>query len=102
MNEFLSTIPPAEKCKVSEIKSDAIFRFGDGAESRSAKKVTIPIKIGSKKYQLQVDVVKNDIPLLISKPVMKKLGISESGLDLKNDLWIVDNEKIKLQCTFQN
>ena len=99
MNEFLSTIPPADKLKISEVKSDAIFRFGDGAESRSAKKVTIPIKIGSKKYQLQVDVVKNDIPLLISKPVMKKLGISESGLDLKNDLWVVDDEKIKLQCT---
>jgi hypothetical protein len=52
MNEFLSTIPPADKCKISEVKSDAMFRFGDGAESRSVRKVTIPIKIGSKKYQL--------------------------------------------------
>jgi hypothetical protein len=76
-----------------------MFRFGDGAESRSVRKVTIPTKIGSKKYQSKVDVVKNDIPLLISKPVMKKLGLSGSDLDLKNDLWKVDDEKIKLQCT---
>ena len=48
---------------------------------------------------MAAEVVKNEIPLLISKPVMKKLGSKESDLDLKNDQWIIDGEKIKLQCT---
>jgi len=47
--------------------------------------LTIPVKIGSRKYCLAVEVRKNEIPLLISKPVMKKLGNKESDLDLKND-----------------
>ena len=65
----------------------------------STKKLTIPVQIGSRKYCLAAEVVKNEIPLIISKPVMKKLRSKKSDLDLKNDQWIIDGEKIKLQCT---
>ena len=50
-----------------------MFRFGDGVESKSIKTVNIPIVIGSKRMLLEVDVVKNNIPLLISKDTMSKL-----------------------------
>ena len=99
MDEFLSTIPPAEKSKISELPSDAKFRFGDGVESASLKKLIIPIKIGSRKHLLSVDVVKNEIPLLISKPTIKKIGCKESNMQFKNDRWIIDGEVVQLQLT---
>ena len=84
MNEFLTTVSSADKHMIKEEESNAKFRFGDGVESISTKKLTIHVKIGSRKYCLAVEVVKNEIPLLISKPVMKKLGSKESDLELKN------------------
>ena len=41
----------------------------------STKTVNIPIVIGSKRMLLVLHVVKNNIPLLISKGTMSKLGM---------------------------
>ena len=49
--------------------------LGDLVESKSIKTVNIPIVIGSKRMLLEVAVVKNNIPLLISKTRMSKLGM---------------------------
>ena len=52
-----------------------MVRFGDGVESKSIKTVNIPIVIGIKRTLLEVDVVKNNILLLISKGTVSKLGM---------------------------
>ena len=58
----------------SEIES-SLFRFSDDVESHGLKKVKIPVLIGEQELLLDVDVVDNDIPLLISKPTMTKMGM---------------------------
>ena len=55
--------------------SKFLVRFGDGVESKSIKTVNIPIVIGIKRTLLEVDVVKNNILLLISKGTVSKLGM---------------------------
>ena len=41
---------------------------------KSLKRITLPILIGSKGMKIDVEVVDNDIPLLISKAAMKTDG----------------------------
>ena len=91
MNEFKAILSDEERAKVdkSERNSQSVYRFGDGAETLSIKTVDIPILIPGRKHAeyFEVDVVDNKLPLLISKPLMSKLG------------FIIDTERneIKIQ-----
>ena len=97
MQEFVATLTEVDRRAVekSARNSRSLYRFGDGVESKSTKAVNIPIHIGSKKKIIEVDVVDNDIPLLISKPTMKFIGMT---LDFVKDEAIIDGEILKLTC----
>ena len=75
MEEYLPTLSIEDKKLVIERKSDSIYRFGDGIEVKADRNMIIPVTIGKKKYRLAVDIVKNAIPLLISRNTMKSLGM---------------------------
>ena len=81
MNEYIENLNKKDKKEVvcSETESKSLFRFGDGVESKSIRTVNIPIVTGSKRTLLEVDVdvVKNNIPLLISKGTMSKLEVNK-------------------------
>ena len=96
MKEYLANLEPSDRKAVKEERSKATFRFGDGKECSSMKRLIIPAKVGRKKCLLGVEVVKAEIPLLISKPTMKNLKME---LNCENDTAIVDEKKIKLSCT---
>ena len=97
MNEYLKTIPEAESKYIKEESSDAIFRFGDGIESKSVRKFTVPVQIGKNKYNIVIHVVKAEIPLLISKDTMKKLDMK---LNFSTDTAVIgNNEEVKLSCS---
>ena len=88
--------PPNDKTDVREKATKSVFRFGDGIEAKGIKCVTVPIVVGPKKLLIDIDVVNNDIPLLISKGAMKQMGMK---LDFSRDTATVDGHEIKLYCT---
>ena len=94
--EYLNTLTKEEREKVKEVESRAVFRFGDGVETKSMKRVTVPVYIGRQKFIIDIEVVENEIPLLISKGAMKQMGMK---LDFENDVAIIRGEKLKLLCT---
>ena len=94
LQEYLYTFP--KETNVIEVKSNALFRFGDGGECRGLKCVTLPVTIGNYKCSLRVDIVPNDIPLLISKDTMKRLGMK---IGFSDDSLTLHKKKIKLTCT---
>ena len=98
MKEFISVLPEEEskQAKASERKSKSIYRFGDGVEKGGVKTVDLPVKIGSKRHVLEVDVVESDIPLLISKPAMTKLGMK---IDFSKNQAEVLGEMLTLNST---
>ena len=98
IEEYLSTLTKEElqKVKDSERKSNSAYRFGDGVESKSMKTLDLPAIIGNKKFLIEVDIVENQIPLLISKPTMSKIGMK---IDFAKNIAIVDGETLKLDCT---
>ena len=76
--------------------SDAKYRFGDGIETKAMKTVITPVAIGNIWYMMEIDVVKNDIPLLISRNSMKKMKMT---LDFTADTANVRGKQIPLSCT---
>jgi hypothetical protein len=58
------------------------FRFGDGKVVHSTRKVIIPAKIGQTKCKIETEVVPADIPILLSKTLLKR---ASAVLDIAHD-----------------
>ena len=58
------------------------FRFGNGESLTSIGQYTIPANIIGKPCTIKFDLIKSDIPLLLSKKAMKKANVS---IDLATD-----------------
>ena len=73
-----------------------MFKFGNGKRIKAHKTARIPIVLGSKKVNLDTDVVMEDIPLLFSRSSMKR---ANTQLDTSKDTVNMLGEKIKLIVT---
>jgi len=82
---YLDSIPEKERNEIIEKPSNTMFKFGVGM-LRASKRVIIPVTMCEKKVNLEVDIVDTDIPLLISNPTMKKLGMNVNFQDDKMDM----------------
>ena len=72
LNLFIDTLTE-EDTKLFNIRpSDMNFRFGDGIEVNSTEIVKFPAVIGTKQVMTEANIVKNDIPLLLSQASMKR------------------------------
>ena len=97
MNEYIENLNEEGKNEVlcCETESKSLFRFCDSVESKSTKTVNIPIVISSNRILLEVDIVKSNILLLISKDIMSKLGMK---IDFTKHEAELNGQVIKLQC----
>ena len=74
MVEMLCRQPEWRGKTTKSFKSNTEFKFGDGKIVTSEKCVSIPCKIAGERVNVVIDLVKSEIPLLLSKEVMKKAG----------------------------
>ena len=95
-DEYVNTLSDEEKQNVEEADSKSVFRFGDGIETKSLKCVSVPVFIGKKRFVLDIEIVPNQIPLLISKGAMKQM---EMQLDFAKDIAQIRGETVRLICT---
>ena len=101
---YHDTLSDSDKALIRYSKADTVFRFGDGAEVSSLQEVQFPVIIGVKRVMIKANIVKNEIPLLLSKASMKraqnvKLQTTSSGhycIPLCNTL-LLDNG-VGLNC----
>ena len=61
---------------VGPMKSKRVFVFGDGGRRRSEGKYIIPTDINGQRRTLELDVIRADIPLLLSTAEMKNLDMA--------------------------
>ena len=96
INEYLQMLSEKERNTVenSATSSNTVYRFGDGIETRSKKVLQIPLSICGKRIIEEVDVVDNEIPLLISRPTMSRIGMI---VDTKQHCVDIDGKIIKLE-----
>lgn len=94
---YLDEMPDNMKKMVKgPFKSGKTFMFGNEGKLTSDLAYTIPIKICGKYAMIQVDVIKSDIPLLLSKAEMSSQGMV---LDMKNDAAYVNGKPLKVSTT---
>ena len=92
---YLDSLPEKERGEIREKPSNTMFKFGAGM-LRASRRVTIPMSLCDKKIDLEVDVVDTDIPLLLSLPTMKELGMS---IDFKKDKVLIGDDEFLLETT---
>ena len=97
MNIYLKAIPKTYARNVmGPYQSSKTFMFGNEGILKAGMAYKIPIVIAEQLSTIEVDVIKSDIPLLLSREDMKKLGI---GIDIKNDRVTVHDKPIPLVMT---
>ena len=86
--------------KLGEVRgplaSKSVFSFGNNGRLPSEGKYFIPAILAGNKVDIEMDVVKSNIPLLLSKKAMKKVGMK---IDMTDDTVIVFGKKEKLATT---
>ena len=75
LETYLTSLPSEQRSNVKMIPSTKIFKFGAGGRIRSLGQCVIPAYLAGRPVRISTDVVDSDIPLLLSKPAMKKAGV---------------------------
>ena len=95
-DNYVGSISDYDQSCVKEEPSKASFTFGDGSSEKSLKRTQIPCYIGGKRCFIETDVVKCNIPLLLSKKAMKK---GRMCLNFADDRATLGKLTIPLKCS---
>ena len=74
-DEYILSLVPSDREKIVYTESNKPYRFGDGRVVHAIKGARAPVMLGSQPVLLETDIVDADIPLLLSKKSMKKVGM---------------------------
>ena len=96
LNEYLKTIPAQKRNAIQSETSNKSFKFGDGKTVTSTKRMHLPVTLGKKEGTMETEVVKMELPLLLSKEAMKKVG---AVVDFSHDTAVINGEKVVLDTT---
>ena len=94
---FIRSMTENMKAKLEgPFKSNTAFKFGNQGELSSIGCYKLPVKIGGENYKIDVDIIDSDIPLLLSKNEMRRLGI---GIDMKRDKVTINDRPLVVNTT---
>ena len=91
-NCYIDSLNSEEKSKIQHHVGTNVYRLGDGNLVQAVETVDLPIAMGSKHFMLNTGIVPSDIPLLLSRKSMKRVGMT---IDFKNDRAIAFGELIQ-------
>ena len=74
VEQYAETLGEEERRMMTSTECTTPFKFGDGKKVTSVGKIKIPGMIGTQKIFIDANVVSCDLPLLLSKPLLKKAG----------------------------
>lgn len=95
LKTYIKALPYDMKSKVQgPAKSRKLFMFGNQQKLESKGKYIIPITISGKEEKITVDLIKSDIPLILSRGEMKRLGVI---LNIKTDEALTDGGRLILE-----
>ena len=62
LDQFIQNLDKIDQDQIKFSNSSHIYQFGDGRNIKAIKSNQIPAVIGSKKFQIETDVIEGDIP----------------------------------------
>ena len=74
LNNYMTILSDTPLNEVEIFDSHTPFKFGDGRKVYAEGRARIPAQIGNKQCMIDVEIVKENIPLLLSKSSLKKAG----------------------------
>ena len=81
---YLKSLSNEEISQIKTLPGGTVFRFDGEMKKESSEKLILPCTIAGRKVMIQTNiVVDSDIPLLLSKPDMKRLRLQ---LNMENDI----------------
>ena len=69
---FKTNLPNNFVAQNESFPSETVFKFGNGRKVKSKESVIFPVVIANKKCKIKAEIVKENIPLLLSKSSLKK------------------------------
>ena len=72
---YIETLSNEDKSKITNDKSNSIYRFGDGKKIPALKNAKVAAVIGSQKVISDTDIVTNEVPLLLSRESRKRANM---------------------------
>ena len=75
---YKETLSDEDRLKVTKEASSTNFKFGDGRKIASIEKANIPAMISEQPVRIRTDIVREEIPLLLSKKLTNK---AETNID---------------------
>ena len=96
MDDYLSSLDSDDRAKVKRQDGHRLFRFGGDTVLKSKSEYCIPAQMVGNDVTIRTDVVESNIPLLLSKPAMKKAKIS---INIENDTGRVFDKEVDLNTT---
>ena len=94
LERCLDMLPDSERVKILEESSPKSFIFGDGATVSSLKRVSLPCLIGGYRSTLVTDIVRCNIPILMSKTALKRAKLC---IHFESDSAIISGNNVSLQ-----
>lgn len=95
-NRYIAGLHQAMRDDLDIKNGGASFKFGDGKRVVSIKNVKLPAVIAGSSCHVNTDVVKADLPLLLSKSTLKKM---KTNLNLEHDEAMMLGKPVKLLLT---
>ena len=96
LSQYIDTLSPEDKLKVKYSPATNVYKFGCGSKSQAIHKVKFPAILGDIDVMLKADVVKGELPLLLSRSCMKQ---ANSELNFKDDTIEILGQTLNLQIT---
>ena len=94
-NCFIDSLDEENRANVEEFSSNTVFKFGAG-KLKAMQQAIIPVTLCGKECALNVHIVDSDIPLLLSRKAMKKIGMN---IDFSCDQVHIGQEAFDLDTT---
>ena len=79
LKSYVSTLSRKDRLSIKTKDSTNRFCFGDGKSYHSMNCVTIPIYVSQHRYQLRVNIIECNIPLLLSRETLRR---AEAKIDI--------------------
>ena len=90
---YIKGLPCELKSQIKYVESNTSFKFGDGHKVFSYTKVTLPVNIAGINCFIDIEFVKEKIPLLLTKSPLKK---AKAVIDMENDKITIFDKKTDL------
>lgn len=96
LNAYVQSLSEYERHNIREEPTVSTFTFGDGRSVSSLKRVILPCRICGVNATICTDVVRCNIPLLLSKSAMRR---AKMKIDFEHDIVTIMGKSVKLDCT---